>query len=293
MNTHQLLDKLLTTAANGILRGQAGSRLLHSSLLLIRSRLDAETLRATEAETRAAALFRRAKEAIAAASDAKAELATTRESLRAYEVQLAQAQAEVHRAQQLVDELEQARDAAESQAADARSQARQAKLDHAVLLAREEGRQTGIEEGFRKGRHSGFQRAHHVDSTDAGASESALDTTADTLPPSNAPNSVVTRVSFRPYSMHSTAQQRPRRGSESSSVTLISDAPKVSQTSAFLLRPVRKSLHASVKPTRSPEPILVPATPPTPAPHPKSRERSGSQPPRPASVSLLDNTFSC
>jgi hypothetical protein len=80
MNTHQLLDRLLALAAADVSRARPTATFVHAALLLVRARLDAESTRAREAEGRANALVRRAKDAVTVRADA----AGAREAVRVH-----------------------------------------------------------------------------------------------------------------------------------------------------------------------------------------------------------------
>lgn len=153
VNTHQLIAKLLSNPNTTSLPTHS----IDSALLLISSRLDSETARATAAEQRGASLLARLKTSEAALAQARAESTKLSEELRLYQGQLERAQAEILRAQRIVDEVQRQRDDAEEAAARARETARRIKEEWIIQNARDEGRKQGFEEGVRRARAvSGF-----------------------------------------------------------------------------------------------------------------------------------------
>ena len=127
-------------------------------------RLDSETKRAQEAESRALELADRFRAVNEARVQAQTDLVRANEELRLWKTQYENAQNELRKGQQMLRDVESQRDDAEASAAEARSVARKIREKHLVLLAREEGRKQGYEEGLKRAREemraAGYRPSH-------------------------------------------------------------------------------------------------------------------------------------
>ena len=125
-------------------------------------RLEAESRRADEAESKLAETLERTRSINDARVTAQQDAARAQEELRLYKLQLDNAQREIIRAQEVLAVIETQRDDAENAAADARSKARRLNEERLIEIAREEGRRLGYEEGIRRGRNVGYTEGRVV-----------------------------------------------------------------------------------------------------------------------------------
>ncbi|KAI6043725.1 hypothetical protein EDC04DRAFT_2649824 [Pisolithus marmoratus] len=141
------------------------SRQTRKVLYTVFSRLEQETQRALDAQSRLEDALARARIINDTRLAAQQDAASAKEELRLYKLQLENAQAEIIRAQEIVHTVEAQRDEAEVVAASARTKARQLRQERLIDLAREEGRRLGFEEGIRRGRRIRYRddRAMGID----------------------------------------------------------------------------------------------------------------------------------
>jgi hypothetical protein len=125
-------------------------------------RLEAESRRADESESKLAETLERTRSINDARVTAQQDAARAQEELRLYKLQLDNAQREIIRAQEVLAVIETQRDDAETAAADARSKARRLNEERLIEIAREEGRRLGYEEGIRRGRNVGYTEGRVV-----------------------------------------------------------------------------------------------------------------------------------
>ena len=151
-------------------------KLLHS----VTAQLEAETLRASEAERELQNLTIHLKhindarlaaqqEALKAKEELKYVVVATPQEhlqlnflLRLYSIQLRAAQEEIYRAQDILRVVDGQRYEAEKDAANSRSVVRKLSQEIVINAAREEGKRIGLREGLERGRSIGFQEARFM-----------------------------------------------------------------------------------------------------------------------------------
>lgn len=139
-----------------------GPRELKKLLRSATTQLEAEALRASQAERELQNLTIHLKRINDARLLALQDAIKAKEELKLYSAQLNAAQEEIYRAQDVLRVVDRQRYDAEKAAASSRSAVRRLKQEVLINAAREEGRRMGLQEGLERGRNIGIQDARFV-----------------------------------------------------------------------------------------------------------------------------------